>query len=392
MAKKTNKVVINGNPVIDLTQDSVTAADVKKGKTFHLKNGEIATGSLDFSKVTSTAADVASGKKFFDQEGNLQTGTKIAANFAPSQAFIESITGASSPTEDEYVTVLPEGLTTLEPLQSYTYQYGDYDHPAHVWLLYEVPSVSHHKVIWPDSITSVSTNFYWTSYNCPISSGYWHIYLNKNNFEDFIRLFCDGSHSYYTDHFYSARYFDKSSGEQLTNITFPEGITTTYGICLYHSNNEDSFNYSIHFPSTLTCIHFDLLNNSGGGVNLMDLSKVTTPPEFGGSSYWFWSWTQIVVPQESLDAYKSATGWCDVADYIFPYPSSSEITFYINDVEYTCAGGTTWRTFAAEHSELNINIDSSFGNISNLILPTEDYYVEVADVSYILSNEHYVLS
>ena len=385
----TNKIVINGKTEIDLTQDTVTAADVKKGKTFHLKNGNTATGSLDFSKVTSTVADVTSGKKFFDQEGNLQTGTKIAGNFAPSLALIDSIIGASGHTEDEYVTVLPEGLTTLEPLQSYTYQYGDYEHSAYVWLLYEIPNVSHHKVIWPDSITSVSTNFYWTSYSCPISSGYWHIYLNKNNFEDFIRLFCDGNHGYYTDDFYAAKYFDKSSGEPITDITFPEGITSTSGISIYHDSSYDDPSYVFHFPSTLTHVDYDMFINRGGGIEVFDLSKVSTPPQFDSwsPSYLFWSWSQILVPKDSLAAYKSATTWCDVADYIVPYPDAEQITFYIDDVEYTCAGGTTWGTFAVEHPELNIC--EMYNNLLNITRPTESYYQEIASSSYIISDEHY---
>ena len=41
----TNKVVYNGNTLIDLTSDTVTAAQVESGITFHLPNGHQATGT-----------------------------------------------------------------------------------------------------------------------------------------------------------------------------------------------------------------------------------------------------------------------------------------------------------------------------------------------------------
>ena len=40
-----NKVVYNNNTLIDLTGDTVTAADVAEGKTFHLADGSQATGT-----------------------------------------------------------------------------------------------------------------------------------------------------------------------------------------------------------------------------------------------------------------------------------------------------------------------------------------------------------
>ena len=46
-----NKIIVNGEDVLDLTQDTAKATDVALGKTFHLSSGEIAEGtlSLDFS-------------------------------------------------------------------------------------------------------------------------------------------------------------------------------------------------------------------------------------------------------------------------------------------------------------------------------------------------------
>lgn len=43
-----NKIVINGRTKIDLTDDTAVAADVRAGKTFHNKKGELETGTLNF--------------------------------------------------------------------------------------------------------------------------------------------------------------------------------------------------------------------------------------------------------------------------------------------------------------------------------------------------------
>lgn len=40
-----NKIMQNGNTLMDLTGDTATAADVTSGVTFHLANGQQATGS-----------------------------------------------------------------------------------------------------------------------------------------------------------------------------------------------------------------------------------------------------------------------------------------------------------------------------------------------------------
>lgn len=46
-----NKVVYNGNMLIDLTEDTATADDVMVGKTFHLANGARGTGTLKNAKL-----------------------------------------------------------------------------------------------------------------------------------------------------------------------------------------------------------------------------------------------------------------------------------------------------------------------------------------------------
>lgn len=41
-----NKIVYDGNTLLDLTSDTVTVGDVVSGITFHLRDGSTATGTL----------------------------------------------------------------------------------------------------------------------------------------------------------------------------------------------------------------------------------------------------------------------------------------------------------------------------------------------------------
>lgn len=64
MAK--NKIIYNGTVLIDLTADTVTAADLANGVTAHDKSGQIITGENTFdsdtSEDTAAVAEILSGK------------------------------------------------------------------------------------------------------------------------------------------------------------------------------------------------------------------------------------------------------------------------------------------------------------------------------------------
>ena len=61
-----NKVIYGGNTLIDLTADTVTAADVASGVTFHDKSGAVVEGTntldSDTSGDTATAAEILATK------------------------------------------------------------------------------------------------------------------------------------------------------------------------------------------------------------------------------------------------------------------------------------------------------------------------------------------
>lgn len=76
--KAYNKVIVNGNTIIDLTSDTATADKVLSGFTFHDRTGEIQTGSCSFDADTSdddvAVAEILYGKKAHAR-GTLLTGT-----------------------------------------------------------------------------------------------------------------------------------------------------------------------------------------------------------------------------------------------------------------------------------------------------------------------------
>ena len=54
-----NKITFNGK-TIDLTGDTVTAADVANGKQFHLPSGVVTTGALSFITCYTGTTDPSS--------------------------------------------------------------------------------------------------------------------------------------------------------------------------------------------------------------------------------------------------------------------------------------------------------------------------------------------
>jgi hypothetical protein len=78
MPNVINKVVYNGNTLIDLTSDTTTVDKVLSGYTFHLKDGTVGTGTCtydaDTSDATASASEILATKTAY-VAGNKLTGT-----------------------------------------------------------------------------------------------------------------------------------------------------------------------------------------------------------------------------------------------------------------------------------------------------------------------------
>ena len=103
----------------------------------------------------------------------------------------------------------------------------------------------------------------------------------------------------------------------LTNITIPEGVTTTtnYGF------RECTSLTTITFPSTITELHSDTLRSCSALQSVTFLS--TTPPTGVSYNYTFSSSScPIYVPSGSVEAYKAASGWSGYASRIQAIPTT----------------------------------------------------------------------
>ena len=70
-----NKIIYGGTTLIDLTADDVTASDVAYGKQFHLRDGEIETGTNTYDADTSDANALAG--EILNTKTAYVNGTKI---------------------------------------------------------------------------------------------------------------------------------------------------------------------------------------------------------------------------------------------------------------------------------------------------------------------------
>jgi len=97
--KIINKVIYDGDVLIDLTNDTITATDVINNKTFHLADGTTATGTCtydaDTSDATASAAEILATKTAY-KNGSKITGTM--PNRAGTNITVSGKAGTNIPT------------------------------------------------------------------------------------------------------------------------------------------------------------------------------------------------------------------------------------------------------------------------------------------------------
>ena len=78
MAGNVNQVIVNGETILDLTNDTVTANDLAKGVTAHDKSGTEIVGTVEVGSPASNAGDIsASFEEFTLPGGSLYTSIKL---------------------------------------------------------------------------------------------------------------------------------------------------------------------------------------------------------------------------------------------------------------------------------------------------------------------------
>ena len=99
------------------------------------------------------------------------------------------------------------------------------------------------------------------------------------------------------------------NGTPLTTVKIPEGICNIQGYMLCNWVADEQL--VVILPSTTTRIYCNVVRYYGQENNMVVI-KATTPPSLEYSFYP----TKIMVPTESLELYKSATNWSDLAERI----------------------------------------------------------------------------
>ncbi len=96
-----SKVIFNGDVLIDLTADTITAADLAKGKTAHDKSGAPITGTNTYDSNTSN--DTAAASEILATKTAHARGTALTGTMPNNGA----VTGTISTVSGEYT--VPQG-------------------------------------------------------------------------------------------------------------------------------------------------------------------------------------------------------------------------------------------------------------------------------------------
>lgn len=98
----TNKIIYDGNVLIDLTSDTITTSDILTGKTAHDRTGAIITGTCDYDSDTTDAT--ANQNEILATKTAYVNKTKITGNMTNNGSVVGTIS-----TKTQQYTV-PQGF------------------------------------------------------------------------------------------------------------------------------------------------------------------------------------------------------------------------------------------------------------------------------------------
>lgn len=124
-----NKINYYGETLIDLTGDTVTAADVAKGKTFHSKSGVRTTGTYELKCVivvtAPTGSSVTCKKGTTTKTASEKNGTWTFAGLDVGTWTVTATLGANTGSKPVTLTVLGEAAGVKFEFSYYLYKNGD---------------------------------------------------------------------------------------------------------------------------------------------------------------------------------------------------------------------------------------------------------------------------
>ena len=339
-----NKVAVNGETIIDLTADTVTASDVAVGKSFHLASGAQGVGTA-----------VKNGSVYQDENGYVVLDDEPGANVSVIPLSVTENGTYTAPTGTAYSPV------TVDVAGSDISFSPRLDGKNHYYVLlttdleYELVLSAADDVDWGDGTqefnVSVGTHVYqkpgiyeitfskahrtWTNmqYRHKGKLIYAEIVntIGTNQFDACYGL--AGLYIAYEIPSYYTTYLCRNA-YPLQYCKLPDSITSIGNSAFYECNSMRS----ITLPSSLISIEGNAFNRCralesitipqgvtsiGGGafqfcVNLTEYHFLPTTPPTLGSSTALQTPTgcKIYVPQGSLEAYQTAENWSTYASYI----------------------------------------------------------------------------
>lgn len=139
-------------------------------------------------------------------------------------------------------------------------------------------------------------------------------------------------------------------------VVIPEGVTT-----IGPNTFEYAFIDFLSLPSTLSAETYNSLSLQTNNIKTLVINS-TTPPAVGNKFFWgsftgtpITSFKHVLVPNASVDDYKSADKWSSYADYIAPKSLSCGVEYkYFNDNTVLNLSSTTETTLTIDASETEL--------------------------------------